>query len=110
MTTIAVQNKYVEVLTSFGNLQELVDAALQRYTIEQISTKIDKLRKEDAVYQEKYGMEYPLFAKQIAEDEKFLAHVEENINKMWEMDLADWEFSYKGIEDWKRKLQSILTI
>ena len=110
MTTIAVQNKYAEILTSFGNLQELVDAALQRYTIEQISTKIDKLRKKDRVYQEKYGMEYPVFAEKIAEDEEFLAHVEKNIDKMWEMDLADWEFSYKGIDDWKRKLQSILMI
>ena len=110
MTTIAVQDKYAEVLTSFGNLQELVDAALQRYTIEKISTKITSLQKKDAEYQKKYEMEYSLFAKRIAEDEEFLLYVEKEINKMWEIDLADWEFSHKGINDWKRKLQSILMI
>lgn len=110
MTTIAVQDKYAEVLTPFGNLQELVDAALQRYTIEKISTEIAKLKKKDAEYQKKYEMEYPVFIERIARDEEFLAYVEENINKIWEIDSVDWEFSYKGIDDWKRKLQSILMI
>ena len=108
MPTIAVQDKYAEVLTSFGDLQELVDAALQRYTIEKVSTKITRLQKKDAKYQEKYEMEYSLFAERIAEDEEFLLYIEENINKMWEIDLADWEFSHKGIDEWRRKLQSIL--
>ena len=110
MPTIAIQDKYIEVLTPFGNLQESVDAALQRYTIEKISIEIAKLKKKDAEYQKKYEMEYSVFAERIAEDEEFLLRVEKNINKMWEIDLADWEFSYKGIDDWKQKLQSILMI
>ncbi len=44
MVTIAVQDKYAEILTAFGNLQESVDTALQRYTIEQITSKVNELR------------------------------------------------------------------
>lgn len=108
MTTIAVQDKYAEVLTSFGDLQTAVDVALQRYTIEQISTKISELRHRNAQYQTKYGVEYPLFAQRIGEDELFLQEVEANITKLWEIDLADWEFCYKGIKDWTKTLQTIL--
>jgi hypothetical protein len=34
--------------------------------------------------------------------------VEAKISKTWELDLADWEFCHKGIEDWTKKLQAIL--
>ena len=110
MATVAVQDKFAEVLTTFGNLQEGVDAALQRYTIDQIGTKITELRRKNAEYQSQYGLEYPDFSQRIAEDEEFVRYVETNINKMWELDLADWEFCYKGVEDWTRKLQNILLI
>ena len=110
MVTIAVQDKFVEVLTAFGNLQESVDVALQRYTIEQVSTKISELRRRNSEYQTRYGLDFPAFSQHIAEDEKFVQNVESKINKMWEADLADWEFCYKGIADWTRKLQDILSV
>jgi hypothetical protein len=108
MVTIAVQDKFVEILTTLGNLQESVDVALQRYTIEQIGGKIAELRKRNTEYQTRYGLEYPAFSRRMAEDEKFVQHVESTINKMWERDLSDWEFCHKGIEDWTKKLQDIL--
>jgi hypothetical protein len=108
MATVAVQDKFAEVLTTFGDLQEGVDAALQRYTIDQIGTKITELRRRNTEYQSRYGMEYPDFSRRVTRDEEYVRYVETNINKMWEVDLADWEFCYKGIEDWTRKLQNIL--
>ncbi|MBL7163661.1 MAG: hypothetical protein ISS57_13765 [Anaerolineales bacterium] len=108
MTTVAVQDKFAEILTTFGDLQESVNAALQCYTIEQITTKISELRQKDSEYQTRYRLEYPAFSQRTAEDEEFVQHIESNINKMWEMDLVDWEFCYKGIDDWTRKLQDIL--
>ena len=108
MVTIAVQDKFVDILTTLGDLQESVNVALQRYTIEQISEKIAELRKRNSEYQSRYGLEYPVFFRRIAEDEKFVQDVESTINKMWERDLSDWEFCYKGIEDWTKKLQDIL--
>lgn len=108
MATVAVQDKFAEVLIAFGDLQEGVDAALQRYTIDQIGTKITELQRRNAKYQSRYGLEYPEFSRRVAGDEEFVRHIETNINKMWEVDLADWEFCYKGIEDWTRKLRNIL--
>ena len=108
MTTVTVHNKFTEILASFGDLQESVNAAVQRYTIDQITTKIDELRRKDEAYQKKYGLEYSAFAKRTAEDDEFVKNVEANISKTWELDLADWEFCYKGVEDWTKKLQDIL--
>lgn len=108
MTTVSVQDKFTEILASFGDLQESVNAAVQRYTIDQVTTKINELRRKDSDFQKKYGLEYSAFAKRIGEDEEFVKTVEANTSKTWEADLADWEFCNKGIEDWTRKLQDIL--
>ena len=108
MTTVTVQNKFTEILAAFGDVQESVNAAVQRYTIEQITDKITELRRKDEEFQKKYGSEYSAFANRTSEDEKFVKAVETNINKAWEADLADWEFCHKGVEDWTKKLQDIL--
>lgn len=108
MTKVSINDKYVEILTILGDLQDAINVAVQRYTIEQIATKITELRQKDASYQTKYGMDYLAFTQRIAEDEKFVNQIEVNLDKMWEIDLADWEFCYKGIEDWTKKLQNIL--
>ena len=108
MTTVTVLDKFTEILASFGDLQDSVNAAVQRYTIDQITTKVNELRRKDEEFQKKYGMEYSAFSKRIVENEEFVKNVESKISKTWEVDLADWEFCHKGIEDWTRKLQDIL--
>jgi hypothetical protein len=108
MTTVIVQNKFTEILASFGDLQESVNTAVQRYTIEQITNKINELRRKDEAYQKKYGVEYSAFVKRTGEDEEFVKSVEANVSKTWEADLVDWEFCHKGVEDWTKKLQDIL--
>ena len=108
MTTVIVHNKFTEILASFGDVQESVNAAVQRYTIEQVTTKITELRRKDEEYQKKYGLDYSAFAKRTSEDEEFVKTVESSVSKTWEADLADWEFCHKGVEDWTKKLQDIL--
>ena len=108
MTTVTVHSKFTEILAAFGDVQESVNTAVQRYTIEQITNKVTELRRKDEEYQKKYGLEYSAFFKQTAEDEAFIKTVEANISKTWEADLADWEFCHKGAEDWTKKLQDIL--
>ncbi len=108
MTTIAIPEKYVEVLSVLGDVQTAVDLALQRYTIEQITAKLAQLRRRDHDYQAKYGMDYPTFTQRIAYDEAFVHQIETTINSLWEQDLADWEFCVKGVEDWTHTLQSLL--
>ncbi|MCP4695409.1 MAG: hypothetical protein GY862_00970 [Gammaproteobacteria bacterium] len=108
MITIRIKDKYAEVLNSFGELEEVTELALQRYTVEQISIKIAELRQKNVMYQAKYQMDYPAFTKRVAEDESFVKHIEENINKGWQIDLAGWRFCCKGIEDWMETLHMIL--
>ena len=107
MTTVTVSDKFTEILASFGDLQESVNAALQRYTIDQLMTKINGLHQKDEEYQKKYRLDFSTFAKRTSEDEEFVKNVEANLSKTWEADLADWDFCYKGVEDWMKKLQDI---
>ena len=108
MTTVAISNKYVDVLSALGDLQSAVDLALQRYTIEQITAKVADLRRRDLAYRTKYGMEYVAFARRAAAEEGFIEQIERQMSKTWEIDLADWEFCYEGAKDWTRRLQNIL--
>jgi hypothetical protein len=108
MVSVSVQDKFIEILSSFGDLQESVNVALQHYTIDQIAARINELRRREDQYKTRYGLEYPLFSKRMAEDRAFVENVESTISKTWEVDLADWEFCHKGIEDWTTKLQDIL--
>lgn len=105
MTTVTIEDKYVEALSALGDIQAAVDLALHRYTIEQIAAKIAQLRRRTADYQAKYGLDYSTFVQRIAEDESFVHDVETNISPTWEIDLADWEFCAKGIEDWCEKFE-----
>lgn len=104
MISVMVRDKYLETLNALGDIQSAVDAALERYTIEQILSKINSLRSRQAEYQSKHGMDYETFAKRVEQDETFVRTLEVQGNKMWEADLLDWEFCAKGIEDWKRRL------
>jgi hypothetical protein len=80
MTTVAILEKYVAVLSVLGDVQTAVDLALQRYTIEQITAKIAQLRQRAQSYQAKYGMDYPTFTQRVAGDEAFVHQIESTIN------------------------------
>ena len=108
MTTMTVNQKYVEVLGAFGDMQTAVDLAIQRYAIEQITRKIAELRSRSEQYEVKYQCDYSTFVKRIVIDEAFVEKIESDVDITWELDLIEWEFSHKGIGDWTRKLQSIL--
>ncbi|MEZ2277829.1 MAG: hypothetical protein ACBR12_13055 [Microcoleus sp.] len=108
MVTVSIKDEYVEVLSALGDLQAAMDLAIQRYTIEQITGKVAELRQRNAQYQAKYGMDYLTFNQRLSEDEVFIRNLESKVNNLWEIDLADWEFCYKGIGDWTRKLQNLL--
>ncbi|MEM7535013.1 MAG: hypothetical protein AAF639_22750 [Chloroflexota bacterium] len=104
MVNVAIQDKYVQTLQTFGDIQELFDKAIQRYTIE----KITELQERSKKYQYQYGIDFLEFEKRVAEDIAFVEHIEQNITPMWEFDFDDWEFCEKGIDDWTRQLTMIL--
>ena len=108
MQSVSITDEYAEIFSALGDLQTKIDTALQRYAIEQITQKITELRQRDEQYAAKYGLTFAEFSEKTAIDENFVVQIEQDINKTWEVDLADWEFCCKGIEDWMQKLQHIL--
>ena len=108
MVTVSIKDEYADILNTFGDLHDSIELALKRYVTEKISSKIDELKKKDAMYTRKYGMDYIVFSENITDDESFVKQLEKDISKTWEIDMNDWEFSYKGIMDWTKKLQAIL--
>lgn len=106
--TISLPDKYVRALTPLGDLKEAIDKALQRYIVEQITSKIVELQAQNKAWTEKYGCDYDTFVARTAEDEAFVKHIERDICKTWELDLAEWEFCHKGMEDWYQHLQETL--
>jgi hypothetical protein len=110
MTIVSIKEEYAEILNSFGDLESAIDLALKRYTIEQITTKILEFKQKNIYFENKYQRDYLSFCQKIQQDENFVNYVENNIEKLWEIDLSDWEFSYRGIADWTEKLQTILLV
>lgn len=111
MASALIKNQYSDILNSFGkDLQSAVDTALQKYLIELITIKITEMRKQELMFETKYKCNYITFSQQTAINEDFILHIEQNINKMWESELAEWEFCHKGIDDWTKQLQNILLI
>lgn len=108
MVTVVIEDKYADTLSTLGDLDTAVQRALQRYTIEQITTKINELQGQSLVYADRYGMDIGSFRQRASTDEAFIDYIEATISKTWELDLADWEFCQYGVEDWTQKLQTIL--
>ena len=108
MVTVAIPDKYAETLRALGDVSAAIDLAVQRYAIEQITGKLAELRQREAGNVAKYGLDYAVFARRTATDENFVRQIETQVSKVWEVDLADWEFCYKGIQDWTQRLQTLL--
>jgi hypothetical protein len=110
MITVSINEEYAKILSDFGNLQSEINLAIKRYSIEIIANKIIELQSKNQHYQSKYKTDFVTFFDKIKLDETFISEIENQIDKRWEIDLADWEFSYKGVQDWTEKLQAILLI
>ncbi|MGB3310268.1 MAG: hypothetical protein WA939_09185 [Nodosilinea sp.] len=89
MQSISIKDEYAEVFSTLGDLQATIDIALQRYAIEKITQKITELRQQDNGYAAKYGMGYADFSAKVSADIEFVNHVEQAIEKTWEIDLAN---------------------
>ena len=106
MTTLTLDPKYVDILQTFGNLEEIVEEALHRYTVERINERIEEARQEVLRFEARYGMTYEQFCKRTASDEAFLEYLEEN-HVMWERDLNAWEFYTEDLSEWLGRLKNI---
>ena len=111
MITVSVEDKYVETIKPFTDIQTATNIALKRYIIDLVSTKLMEFSKKNINYNKKYNLDFETFSEKIISDENYISQLEQQKDfKNWETDLMDWEFNYKGINDWNRKLKNILTV
>jgi len=108
VASIAIREIYLEALGSLGDVREEVEAAIRRHIVELISDKIASLRAEDRRWEEKYGCSYEVFRERMSSDPDFVERLHRE-QPTWELDVAHWEFSHKGVQDWTEELQRILT-
>jgi len=104
MTTIAVEQKYVDALRWLGDAP---DEAFRRYTVERIRAKIEELEAENAQYEQKYNVTYAEFNERISTDEAFVLKLRQ-IEPLWERDSIHWEFCIGGLKEWRGRLTNIL--
>ncbi len=102
---VAIQDRFAQMLAPLGDLRQTVDTALRRFAIEQITTKMIELWRRDQEFAVRYGCDYEAFKRRSARDAQFVADVECNISKIWELDLAEWQFCHEGVRDWSQRLQ-----
>ena len=108
MTTVIINKKYAEALSPLGRLEDVTNTALRRYAVSEVADKIADLQDRRARYEKKYGVNFAEFTRLVVEDNQFVARVEQEVEKMWEADLLEWEFSVRGVEDWSKTLHHIL--
>jgi len=106
MTTLTLNPKYVDILQTLGNLEEIVEEAVHRYAVEQINERIEKAQQKIQIFEAKYGVPYEQFCELITTDETFLEKLEE-IDCTWEADLNSWEFYTEDLSVWLGRLKHI---
>lgn len=108
MVSVLIRDKYIETLGTLGDLRAVVDLALDRYTIEEITVKVSTLKKCQTSYEEKYRISFAEMNERVKYDERFVRTVEQEIGPTWEADLLEWEFCVNGIQDWTERLQALI--
>jgi hypothetical protein len=106
MTTIAIDQKYLDILSALGNVNDRLEEAVRRYTIEQIASEITRYRHEVAHFETDYGMTYAVFCDKITAEKGFARSIEKE-HPMWEADLNAWEFYAEGLKTWLGRLERI---
>jgi len=107
MASIAVRDIYLEALHSLGDVAREVEVAIRRHAVERISDKIAALRAEDRQWEKKYGCSYEAFREKTTSDPDFVERLHRE-QPDWELDVAHWEFSHKGVQDWTLRLERVL--
>ena len=107
MQTITIQDKYFEALKLFGETDELVEAALRRFIVEQATERIKALRDEVKKLEEIYKESLNSFQHKIETDEAFARKLDET-HPLWEGDFINWKFYVEELQESLERLQNIL--
>ena len=106
MTTLTLDQKYIDILQMLGNLEDTLEEAIRRYAIQQIGERVGKLQREILTFQTKYGLPYEQFYGRITTDDEFVQNLRK-IHPTWERDFNAWEYYVEELSEWLGRLESI---
>lgn len=105
-TTIQVKDVFAQVLVP---LEASVEQALRRLALERANQQIADLKQRTQTWEIKYDSSYELFAYRTATDESYVSELNaDSQTNQWEADLIEWEFYATELDEWYKRLQSIL--
>jgi len=108
MSTIAIKESYMDTLRLFGEVDELLDEAVEQYLIDRIVRRIKRTRDETQAFEKLYGMDYATFAERVQLDGDYYHQVNQS-NPLWEQDMLAWEYWDAEAREWTEKLGDILS-
>jgi rhamnose utilization protein RhaD (predicted bifunctional aldolase and dehydrogenase) len=100
MSTIAIKESYVDTLRLFGEVDELLDEAVEQYLIDRVVERIKRAKGEAQAFEKLYGMDYAAFAERVQLDADYYNQV----NPLWEQDMLAWEYWDAEAREWTEKL------
>lgn len=110
MATIALAERYLDTLQVFGEVDELVNQAVEQYLIDRIVRRIKKARSQIAEYERVYdGQDYANFSQRVQLDEDYYNQVRQ-ANPLWEQDALEWMYWAKELQTWTQRLSNILSV
>ena len=108
MSTIAIKESYMDTLRLFGEVDELLDEAVEQYLIDRIVQRIKRARAQVQAFEKLYGTDYAPFAERVQLDEDYYNQVNRS-NPLWEQDMLAWEYWDAEAREWTEKLDDILS-
>ena len=108
MSTIAIKESYVNTLRLFGEVDELLDEAVEQYLIDRVVERIKRARAEVQAFEKLYGTDYATFAERVQLDADYYNQVNQS-NPLWEQDMLTWEYWDAEAQEWTEKLDDILS-
>ncbi len=89
MLTISIEDKWVDTVQLFGDVERVVKEALRAYLTEQCQHRIERAAAKIDTYTQKYACDYNNFKQSVQTDEDFLIKIEAQ-NPLWEEDAMEW--------------------
>jgi hypothetical protein len=101
--------RYLDTLQVFGEVDILVNQAVEKYLIDRIVRRIKKARSQVADYERIYdGQDYAAFSQKVQLDEEYYNQVRQ-ANPLWEQDALVWMYWTKELQTWTQRLSNILS-
>jgi hypothetical protein len=98
MSAVAVREGYTNTLRVFGEVDTLVNEAVERYLIQRVVERIKLAREKAREFEKRYGLDYQTFSRRVQLDEGFYDQVSAG-NPLWEQDWLAWEYWHRNESD-----------